>query len=116
MMLRIVSLRIDHVVGPIVANSVVSAQNPRELREAGDAFGPTRRPPAPEQNDESRRTSGELAHEFGAQGTDLDGVLVMEEVEVVQESGGLDEVQAQERVDAPVGGVQDLNEVIRFQR
>src|ERR671923_1581294 len=99
MMLRIVSLRKDHVPVATLEHRIRFVQPPRELGEVADPVGAPVRPAALEQDDEPRRPLRDVTHELASEPPDDRVIRVVEEMKVVEEARRLERVQSQERMD-----------------
>src|SRR6266700_673121 len=111
MMRRMMSARIHEVpVAPPI--DPVGREPLPKPGEAVDALVAARRPPALEQQHELRRMRVEAREELVAQPPDHRCLDVVIEVEVVDEPRRLDGAEPQQRVDASLGGVQYLHEVL----
>src|SRR5262245_51321597 len=113
MTLRIASLLIYREAWARGMGAVALRQPARQLGKAREALGPSCRPAAIEEDDEARGAGGEVSHQLRAQGPDLGGALIVEEVEVVQEAGRLSYAHPEQGVKAAVGGIEDLHGVPR---
>src|SRR2546428_13772032 len=107
-MLRIVSFRIEPVARARQRRLVSLAQPRGERREALDPLVAARGPAALEDDDHAWRARVEVADELRAQRAHHRRVLVVEEVEVVEEARGLAHAEAEERVEAALGGAEPL--------
>src|SRR5438105_2520297 len=111
MILRTASLLKDHVPAAPLEERVRPLQPARQLRKHLDALETTGRPAALENDDEARRPRREVSHEFAPETLDQGLIGVVEEMEVVEEARRLDGMQAQQRVNAALGGIEDLHGV-----
>src|SRR3990172_7887459 len=109
MTLRTCSLRIDPVAVALDGECVIAGEEPRHGGEAVEPLVAGAAPRVPEDDDGRGPAALEVARELVAKRLDGGVRLVVEEVEVVEETRRLSEMQAQQRVHAAFRDVHDLH-------
>src|SRR5882672_295509 len=116
MTLRTRSPRIDPVAVSVDGEGVVACQQCRQGGKVVEAVIAGSPPRVLEDDDGGGVAALEIARELVPEGQDARIGLIVEEVEVVQEAGGLTQVEAQERVHAAAGHVHHLHRTRAGQR
>src|ERR1700682_3772334 len=91
------SPRIDPIAVSVDGEGVVACQQSRQGRKAIEAVIAGAPPCVLEDDDGGGVAAREIARELVPEGPDARISLIVEEVEVVQEAGGLTEMEGQER-------------------